>query len=297
MIAKLWTIIPACALIACGSHAPPKDLVDARAAYAKAEAGPASKLVPAELHVAHESLDAAEHSFHESPDSQDTVDISYVALRKAERADALGRAAAAEGDRATADRTAAKTERAMLENTQGRLQKTQGQLERERNELAKQKDLTEAERKARVEAEKARIEAEKKAQDAMDALAKSMAVKNDTRGTVITLSGGLLFATGASTLLPGAQTQLNQVGDALKTQAEHHFVVEGHTDNQGTDKINDELSTRRANAVRDYLIVRGVSAAAITAQGFGSTRPIGDNKTTEGRAMNRRVEIIVGAGS
>jgi len=174
----------------------------------------------------------------------------------------------------------------MLENTQGRLQKTQSQLERERSELAKQKEMTETERKARVEAEK-------KAQDAMDALAKSMAVKNDTRGTVITLSGGLLFATGASTLLPGAQTQLNQVADALKTQAEHHFVVEGHTDNQGTDKINDDLSTRRANAVRDYLIVRGVSAAAITAQGYGSTRPIGDNKSTEGRAMNRRVEIIV----
>jgi outer membrane protein OmpA-like peptidoglycan-associated protein len=290
MIAKLWIIIPAFALLACGSHAPPKELVDARAAYAKAQAGPASKLVPAELHVAQESLDAAEHAFHDSPDSQDTADISYVALRKAERADALGRAAAAEGDRAAADRTAAKTERAILENTQGRLKKTESQLERERNELAKQKDLTEAERKAR-------LEAEKKAQDAMDALAKSMAVKNDTRGTVITLSGGVLFATGESNLLPGAQTQLNQVADALKTQAEHHFVVEGHTDNQGTDKINDELSTRRANAVRDYLIVRGVSAAAITAQGYGSTRPIADNKTTEGRAMNRRVEIIVGAGS
>ena len=56
--------------------------------------------------------------------------------------------------------------------------------------------------------------------------------------------------------------QLNQVADALKTQAEHHFVVGGHTDNQGTDRINDDLSARRAMAVRDYLVVRGVSANA-----------------------------------
>lgn len=127
----------------------------------------------------------------------------------------------------------------------------------------------------------------------MDALSKSLAVKADTRGTVITLSGGVVFATGQATILPGAQAQLNQVADALKTQAEHHFVVEGHTDNQGTDAINNELSTKRANAVRDYLVVRGVAAAAITAQGFGSARPVGDNKNPEGRAMNRRVEIIV----
>jgi len=118
-------------------------------------------------------------------------------------------------------------------------------------------------------------------------------VKSEARGTVITLAGGLVFATGRSVILPGAQSQLNQVADALKTQAEHHFSVEGHTDNQGTDKINDDLSLRRANAVREYLVVRGVAPAAISATGFGSSRPVGDNKTAEGRAMNRRVEIIV----
>ena len=88
-------------------------------------------------------------------------------------------------------------------------------------------------------------------------------------------------------------TAASSIADALKTQAEHHFLVEGHTDTQGTDKINDALSTRRANAVRDYLVVRGVAAAAITATGSGSRRPVADNKTAEGRAMNRRVEIVV----
>ncbi len=278
------------AVSACGAHMPPQELVDARAAYDKAAAGNAAKLVPADLHVAKESLDAAEHKFADDPDSEDTVDTAYVAMRKAQRAEALGNAAAA-GDAAhQAHREEFKTQKQIIEAQQGQLKNTQGDLAKTQGDLAAQKQQTEAERAARVAAEK-------KAQDAMDALSKSLAVKADTRGTVITLSGGVLFATGQSTILPGAQAQLNQVADALKTQAEHHFTVEGHTDNQGTDKINEALSAARANAVRDYLVVRGVASAAITAQGFGSQRPVADNKNPEGRAMNRRVEIVVDRAS
>ena len=285
-IAKCWIALPLSALLACGAHLAPKELVDARAAYGHAAASNAARLVPAELHVARESLDLAEGKFANDPDSQDAVDSAYIAMRKAQRAEALGNAAAASESKALAEHEQTRTQQAIIENQQGKLQKTESQLATERDSLAKQKQMTEEERQKR-------IEAEKKAQDAMDALSKSLAVKADTRGTVITLSGGVLFATGQATILPGAQAQLNQVADALKTQAEHHFTVEGHTDNQGTDAINNDLSNRRANAVRDYLVVRGVAAAAITAQGVGSTRPVADNRTTEGRAMNRRVEIIV----
>jgi outer membrane protein OmpA-like peptidoglycan-associated protein len=207
-------------------------------------------------------------------------------MRKAQRAQALGDAAAASDSKSLAEHEQTRTQQAIIENQQGKLRKTESQLAKERDSLAKQIQVTEDERQKR-------IEAEKKAHDAMDALSKSLAVKADTRGTVITLSGGVLFATGQATILPGAQVQLNQVADALKTQAEHHFTVEGHTDNQGTDAINNDLANRRANAVRDYLVVRGVAAEAITAQGIGSTRPVADNRTTEGRAMNRRVEIVV----
>ena len=174
----------------------------------------------------------------------------------------------------------------MLSSDEIKLRETRGELDHERTNVAMARAETAAEHAARREAEQ-------KAQDAMDALSKNLTMKHDDRGTIITLSGGVLFATGKATLLPGARGQLDQVADALKTQAEHHFVVGGHTDTQGTDQINDSLSTQRANAVRDYLIARGVSADAITAQGFGSHQPIGDNLTTEGRAMNRRVEIIV----
>jgi outer membrane protein OmpA-like peptidoglycan-associated protein len=231
-------------------------------------------------------VDVAERAFADSPGSWDTIDSAYIALRKSQRAEALGNAAVAVQNKEASDKEARRAQQDLLRTTEGTLAKERNSLARERESLAKEKEATAAERAAR-------LAAEKKAQDAMDALAKSLAVKSEARGTVITLSGGVVFATGRATILVGAQAQLDQVADALKTQAEHHFSVEGHTDSQGTARVNDELSTRRANAVRDYLVVRGVSAAAITATGFGSSKPIGDNRTAEGRAMNRRVEIIV----
>ncbi|HEY1816173.1 MAG TPA: OmpA family protein [Kofleriaceae bacterium] len=285
-ILTLLSIAALTVLVACASAPPPPELVNARDAYQKAQNGPAAKYVPAELHVAHESLDVAEQSFSNDAKSQDTIDNSYIALRKVQRAVALGEAAAAEEDKAEAEHDAARTRDEMLSADEKKLRTTQGELEQERESVEKARAETAAEHTAR-------LAAEKKAQDAMDALSKTLAVKKEDRGTVITLSGGVLFATGKADILPGAQAQLNQVADALKTQAEHHFTVTGHTDNQGTDAINDDLSARRANAVRDYLIVRGVSANAISAQGVGSHQPVADNTTAEGRAMNRRVEILV----
>jgi outer membrane protein OmpA-like peptidoglycan-associated protein len=292
-IRKFLIVIPISALLACGGHLAPKELVDARAAYDRAAESNAPKRVPAELHVARESLDLAERKFADDPDSQDTIDSAYIAMRKAQRAEALGNAAAASDSKSLAEHEQTRTQQAIIENQQGKIQKTESQLAKERDTLAKERDSLAKQIQVTEDERQKRIEAEKKAHDAMDALSKSLAVKADTRGTVITLSGGVLFATGQATILPGAQAQLNQVADALKTQAEHHFTVEGHTDNQGTDAINNDLANRRANAVRDYLVVRGVATEAITAQGVGSTRPVADNKTTEGRAMNRRVEIVV----
>jgi outer membrane protein OmpA-like peptidoglycan-associated protein len=281
------------ALPACGTTNPPKELVDARAAYKKAESGNAAKLKPAELHVAKEALDKAEAQFADSPSDDKVKDLAYVAALKAQQAEAMGNAAASMEQKANLEKEMGQTTAQMMEANEKKLKGLQGDLAKEKDALAKSKEEINKQKEETAKEKAARLEAEKKAKDAMDALAKSMAMKSDDRGTVITLSGGVLFATGQSTLLPGAQEQLNKVADALKTQAERTFTVEGHTDNVGTDAANQTLSQKRAEAVRDYLIVRGVSANAITAVGKGSTVPIGDNKTPEGRAMNRRVEIIV----
>ena len=69
-------------------------------------------------------------------------------------------------------------------------------------------------------------------------------------------------------------------------------VVEGHTDSIGSDAYNMKLSQRRANTVRDYMVKKGISPSRIKTEAFGETKPIASNKTAEGRAQNRRVEIV-----
>lgn len=114
---------------------------------------------------------------------------------------------------------------------------------------------------------------------------------------VITLSGSVLFASNRTDLLPSAQAKLSEVAAALtKQDAESKITVEGHTDSQGNPSYNQDLSQRRAQAVRDYLVSRGMAADRVSAQGFGLTRPVADNATAEGRANNRRVEIVVQPG-
>jgi outer membrane protein OmpA-like peptidoglycan-associated protein len=136
--------------------------------------------------------------------------------------------------------------------------------------------------------------AEKRAAQAAADLAKFASVKQETRGMVITLSGGVLFTSGKAELLPAAQLKLNEVATALTEQdPDSKMVVEGHTDSQGAAAFNQDLSQRRAQTVRDYLVSRGIASDRITAEGFGPTRTVGDNATPEGRANNRRVEIVV----
>ena len=111
---------------------------------------------------------------------------------------------------------------------------------------------------------------------------------------VIMISGHVLFASGKSELLPSAQTKLTEVANALKmAHPGTTILVEGHTDSHGSKVLNLELSQRRAQAVRDYLAAQGIAPERIKAEGLGFTRPVANNKTAEGRANNRRVEIVV----
>jgi outer membrane protein OmpA-like peptidoglycan-associated protein len=264
----------ATALVAagCGASAPPRELVDARNAYKRAEAGPAAKIVPAELHGAKTALDQAEAAFRDDGVSDRTKDLAYVAQRKAENAEALA------GDAANTQQR----EKAVADAQQLRVSNAQ----RTQSELAQTKETLGREKQARADAER-------RAKEAMENLARVAAIKEEARGTVITLSGGVLFASGKWELLPLAQEKLGQVAQALKEQEDATIVVEGHTDSLGSASANQELSQNRARSVRDYLVSRGLPSERVTAVGYGPDRPIADNKSAEGRANNRRVEIIV----
>ncbi len=102
---------------------------------------------------------------------------------------------------------------------------------------------------------------------------------------------GVNFETNKAVLLEGAGNILDRVAQSLIAHPEVKVEVGGHTDSDGKESYNMKLSQRRANTVRDYLIKMGVPAAQLTAKGYGESNPVADNKTVEGKAKNRRVEL------
>ena len=132
------------------------------------------------------------------------------------------------------------------------------------------------------------------AREALDKLnSGGVTVKEESRGTVIMLPGAVLFSTGKSVLLPGAKERLSKVAEVLKDEPNRKIVVEGHTDSTGKAAMNDRLSQQRADSVKDYLMTHGVPSKQITTKGFGASHPIASNSSSEGRAENRRVEIVL----
>lgn len=112
-------------------------------------------------------------------------------------------------------------------------------------------------------------------------------------GIKITFDSGILFDTNSSTLRAASQTEIQKMAAVLQKYPDTNVLVEGHTDNTGSDAINNPLSQRRAQAVADYTTQQGVDASRITTQGYGSSQPIADNTTEAGKQANRRVEIAI----
>ena len=304
----------ACLLIGCAG-VPPQQLRTARAAVNDAKASTPAQLAPVELDNAKQALARAELAFEDGEEEQIIKDLAYIAERKvaisisAANLEAAKRSAKQSGrDRDDARDAAYASAKQQLGKTQDALAEQQRKAERDadeakrlaaeekrRLEAAKKKGKAEVARvKKQLEKEQlARIAAEKKAAAAMASLAQIAKVKEEKRGVVITLSGSVLFATGQHKLLPIANSRLDSVAKALKDQGFTKIIVEGHTDSRGAPSTNEALSLNRAQGVRQHLISRGILKAKITAVGHGPRRPIAENKTTEGRANNRRVEIVV----
>ena len=120
----------------------------------------------------------------------------------------------------------------------------------------------------------------------------TMTATSEARGQVMTLSGEA-FASGQSQLKPEARDNLQRVVEFVNRFPDKAVLIEGHTDSQGSANLNQVLSQKRAEAVRDALLQDGVAASRLTAVGLGKDRPVADNASAEGRARNRRVEIVV----
>jgi outer membrane protein OmpA-like peptidoglycan-associated protein len=273
---------------------PPPQLIDARTAYTASNNGLAAKLTPTELHDAWLVLAKANEEYDDHGDTTRCRDYAYIAQNKIQLADVKARTELDRQRIAEAVKAGVVVRDNQVKSTRAALSSTREQLTAERRDSnAKTAEIEKTAEQLATE-KQARMTAEARLAGAMRDLATIAAIKEESRGLVITLSGSILFASNKFALLNSAMTKLDQVAEALMAQdSDRRMVVEGHTDSQGSDRINQPLSLNRASAVRDYLVTRGVASEKISAIGMGSSHPLLDNRNAENRANNRRVEIII----
>jgi len=298
-MARAVGVIVAGALGACGAaELPSTQLMDARLAYQQASAGNAAQYAPGSVLEARHALDTAEIAYRDYRDVDYQRYTAHVALRSAQIATARGDAIAARVsyDQAQAERNAA-TERQAAAARAAQAQAEQ-QLAQRDTELAARDAQLKSEQQAHAETDAALAaraeQAERERNNALATLRELAAIQETERGLVITLAGSVLFRTDETTLLPVAQQRLDQVAAALRTLANGQaLVIEGYTDSVGTSDYNRQLSGARAEAVRAYLVSRGVPPEQVVAVAKGEEAPVAPNTTPEGRANNRRVEIVI----
>ena len=134
-------------------------------------------------------------------------------------------------------------------------------------------------------------EMEKQAQE-LEKIPNTTVTRQEDR-LLVTMPEPIFFEVNSAALKPQAQQTLNQIADVVIKYPDFTMLVKGHTDSRGSEKYNQDLSERRAKAVQNYLIAKGVPAQRITAIGFGKTMSVASNDTAEGRQKNRRVEIEI----
>src|SRR5580704_2788342 len=275
-----------CGVMACAQpQIPPKSLADAREEFVRAKDGLAGQLDPTDVHEADLALQRAEAAWQHSPDDPSTGDLVLIADRKALLAESQAAAMKAEQDAQAARGQADAARVAQLQSAKGQLNQTQQALGVTQLQLQDQQNAS------AVQQQKLQG-LEEKLKDARDTIAKIASVKDDERGMVITLQGEVLVKTAKWDLKPGAMAKLDQIAEALQGK-ERPIVVYGYTDNVGTRDNNMDLSQKRADSVRSYLVSKGIPQDLVTSQGKGPDAPLADNTSVEGRAQNRRVEIVV----
>lgn len=124
-------------------------------------------------------------------------------------------------------------------------------------------------------------------------LEKFAETKRTDQGLITKLKSDILFNTGSASLKPSAQSSIKEMATIMKKYPENVLTIKGYTDSTGSDSVNEPLSEKRAEAVKSYLVANGMPGSTISTIGKGEADPIGDNSTTGGRQMNRRVEVEV----
>lgn len=285
---KNITLLPAAlvlALLATACSTVPKttSLLDqTRNDYVVAQNSPSvNNYAPVELKNAGDAMTLANDAAKHDESSENIDKLAYLAKQKIALA-----------------QEAAKQKTAELESANAAKQRDQMRLDQRTNEADNAKIQAD---NAKAQAAQSKMAADAAATDAAAANAKAaqlqaqmddLKAKQTERGLVITL-GDVLFGTDMATLNSTGMQTVQKLADVLKQNPQRNVMIEGFTDSTGSAAHNQELSERRANAVRSALQNLGVAPARVATHGYGQTYPVAANDTRENRQLNRRVEIVV----
>ena len=295
-IALAATCAAALLLVACGARPPHAALEQARQAVNQAAATPAvAESAALDLKAASDTLARADRVWAQDGDSAETAHLAYLASQRAAIAQTKAQGRAYDEQ----------LRNARAEASQMRLQARTREAEAARAEAQRARQSAEAARaeaqRAQQSAEAARAEAARQQNAAsaaqarvadLEAKLREIEAQQTERGLLVTL-GDVLFEFGKADLLSAASPRLDKLATFLKQFPERRLLVEGYTDSIGSASYNLELSRRRAIAVQAALVQRGIAPDRILTQGYGKEYPVANNATAEGRAMNRRVEVII----
>jgi outer membrane protein OmpA-like peptidoglycan-associated protein len=271
-------------------------LDEARRTYAAAQANPQVRDGAAvELKRAADALAQAEAAAAGRDDTARIEHLSYLALQSVVIAQQTGERKSAEGDVARANierdqlRLAARTREADVATRNAQVSQLQAQSA-QRQAGVSQMQSEAAQRDAMAAQQQAGAAEQRSA--LLEGQLRDLNARKTPRGMVITI-GDVLFDTGRAELKSGAERSMDKLVAFLKENPQRQAVIEGFTDSVGSESMNQDLSRRRADAVRGSLVIRGVEAGRMATEGYGEAYPVAGNDSASGRQMNRRVEIVL----
>ena len=286
----LGAALPTAGLLgACASRAPLPELEQARSTVERTTADPdVGRHAQLELREARDALARADQVWNQDHDETETRHLAYLAERRAEIAGNTARSRALEAE---VQRTGSETDRLRLQARTAEAEQAaqRAQAATRDAQLAQQQAMS-AEQRAQQQRQAA-LSAQDRVR-ALEGQLRELQAQQTERGLLVTL-GDVLFAFDKAELSAQAAPRMDKLASFLAQFPDRKVLIEGFTDSVGNDRYNLSLSERRAQAARAALVQRGVDRARIAARGYGNRHPVASNASPEGRAMNRRVEIVI----
>lgn len=257
-------------------------LADAHSSYNDAASNPqVTTLAPLELKDADETLNKADDALKNGKSTENVNHLSYLAKQKVALAQETAKRKTAE---------LAVTNAAENRNIV-RLEARTAEADAAKQKVSNMQQTTD-QQAAELVAAGAKSARDQEMITQQEMQLKELNAKKTKRGMVITL-GDVVFDTNKAQLKSSGVNSVNKLADFLMKYPQHKVLIEGYTDSRGSNQLNQKLSERRANAVRQSLNNMGISNERISTQGYGEAFPIAGNDTAANRQMNRRVEIIL----